>query len=413
MTDNSTAISDLLDLLGIAGPSTEEAAVGEHLTRTLLSLGVPGECILRDRAFEGSEYGGQCGNLVIRFPAVGHHPGPARLFAAHMDTVAIAKGCKPRLVPPQDETGQGGRIVNDAPGTALGGDDRAGCAVLLQVARALTGPLASFPRPPVVLLFTVQEELGLIGARQLDSAILGFDGPVLGFNFDGCVLSELVTRVTGTERFVVDIQGIASHAGADPAGGVSAAVVAGKAIAELERQGWHGLVQRDGARGSANVGVMQGGTGTNVVMDKMTLRCETRSHDPAFRKRIREVYEQAFRAAAAGTVNREGRCAAVSFGPGPCYESFALSDDVPVVQAALQAARRCGLDLHPVSNDGGMDANWYNARGIPTVTFGLGERQVHTADEWIDLQEFLGACQLAVELLKAQSIPNAGAAACP
>ena len=273
--------------------------------------------------------------------------------------------------------------------------------MLLQVARALTGPLASSARPAVTLLFTVQEELGLIGARQLDPAILGLDGPVLGFNFDGCLLSELVTRVTGTERFVVDIQGIASHAGADPAAGVSAAVVAGKAIARLEQEGWHGRIERDGSRGSANIGVMQGGTGTNVVMDRLTIRCEARSHDPVFRKRIRDEYERAFRDAVAGTVNRQGRCATVSFGTGPCYESFALADDAPVVQVALRAADRCNLHLRPVSNDGGMDANWYNARGIPTVTFGLGERQVHTPDEWIDLQEFLGACRLAVELLEA------------
>ena len=92
MRDSNTAMDDLLELLRIAGPSTQEAAVAEHLTRALLSLGIPPERIFRDHAYAGSEYGGQCGNLVVRFPAVGNHPGPAWLFAAHMDTVAIAKG---------------------------------------------------------------------------------------------------------------------------------------------------------------------------------------------------------------------------------------------------------------------------------------------------------------------------------
>jgi tripeptide aminopeptidase len=395
-----TAIDDLMTLLAIPGPSTEEAAVMAHIERILLSLGVPPSAILHDRAQDGSEYGGQCGNMVVRFPAVGSHLGPIRLFATHVDTVAIAKGCQPRLVPPQDETGQGGRIVNDASGTALGADNRTGCAALLQIARALTGPLASQSRPPFVLLFTVQEELGLIGARQLDTALLGLDRPVLGFNFDGCRVDELVTRVTGTERFVIEIQGLAAHAGADPAGGVSAAVIAGVAIADLQRNGWHGLIGRGDSHGTSNIGVIQGGENTNVVMDRLTIRCEARSHDAVFRKRIREAYEAAFGAAAAAVISREGRRGRVTFGPGPCYESFALPDDAPVVREALQAAQRCGLSLMPVSNDGGMDANWYNARGIPTVTFGVGAHQVHTVSEWIDVKEFCDACRIAVELLR-------------
>lgn len=394
------AIDDLITLLAIPGPSTEEAAVMAHIEQTLLSLGVPNSAILRDNAHTGSEYGGQCGNMIVRFPAVGSYSGPIRLFTAHVDTVAIAKGCRPRLDPAGDATGQGGRIVNDATGAALGGDDRAGCAALLQVARALTGPLADMPRPPVVLLFTVQEELGLIGARQLDTSLLGLDRPVLGFNFDGCRVDELVTKVIGAERFVVEIEGLAAHAGADPAGGVSAAAIAGLAIADLQRNGWHGLVRKGGSRGTSNIGVIHGGENTNVVMDRLTIRCEARSHDTTFRKQIREAYEAAFRAAAEAVVSREGRRGRVTFGPGPCYESFALPDDAPVVQEALAAAGRCGLSLKPVSNDGGMDANWYNARGIPTVSFGVGARQVHTAEEWIDVKEFCDACRLAVELLR-------------
>ncbi len=320
------------------------------------------------------------------------------MFSAHLDTVAIARGCEPRLVP-ADGAVPAGRIVNDAAGTALGGDDRAGCAVLLQIARALTGPLAAVPRPPIVLVFTVQEELGLIGARELDVSLLGLDRPVLGFNFDGERADELIARVTGTERFSVEIKGVASHAGLNPAGGVSAVVIAAKGIAELDAAGWHGRIERDGNRGSANVGVIEGGTGTNIVMDRLTIRAEVRSHDPAFRKQVCEVYKEAFCRAAADTTNAQGQCGAVTFGPGPCYESFALADDAPVVRAALSAAERCGLPLRLVSNDGGMDANWYNARGIPVVSLGLGTRNVHTVDEWIDLKDFQEACRLALQLL--------------
>jgi len=393
------AIEDLLELLRIPGVSTEEAGVAEHLVKTLRSLGVPQEAISRDRVHERSEYGGQCGNLIVRFPAVGDDESPARLFSAHMDTVAIAKGAKPRVAASKDGGEDAGRIVNDAPGTALGADNRTGCAVLLQVARALMEADPSKPRPPAALVFFVQEELGLIGSREFDIEALGFDRPAVGFNFDGSRPDEIVTKVTGTSRFHIEIEGVASHAGSDPASGVSAAVVAGKAIAALAEQGWHGRIERKEGRGSANIGTMHGGAGTNVVMDHLAILAEARSHDPAFRKRIIRTYEEAFQRAAAETVNRQGRSAAVSFRPGPCYESFALADDAPVVQMAWSAVRNASLDPRLVSNDGGMDANWLNAHGIPTVTFGAGARDVHTPDEWIDLNDFCAACRLALGLL--------------
>lgn len=394
----NTPVDDLLELLNVPGVSTEEAKVADKIEQLLLACGVPEQAILRDRAFEGSQYGGNCGNLIVRFPAVGDQAGPACLFSAHMDTVALAKGCRPRLMDPQDPSGKGGRIVNDAPHSALGGDDRTGCAVLLHVARALAGHRSTMPRPPVTLLFSVQEELGLVGTRELDVKALGFDGPAFGFNFDGGRVDEIVTRVTGTWRFEINIRGIAAHAGADPASGVSAAVVAAKAIAALERQGWHGLIQCDQHRGSANIGTIHGGQGTNVVMDRLTILAEVRSHDAEFRTRLVQIYEEQFKQAAA-TVNSQGRSAEVSFAPGPRYESFALPDNEPVVRTSLAAARQSGLDPRLVSNNGGMDANWLNAHGIPTVTFGLGQHAGHAPDEWIDLDQFHAACRLALALL--------------
>jgi tripeptide aminopeptidase len=88
----------------------------------------------------------------------------------------------------------------------------------------------------------------------------------------------------------------------------------------------------------------------------------------------------------------------VRFGPGPTYEAFDLGEDAPVVRAARAAAERCEIPLRCVSNDGGMDANQLVAHGIPTVTFGAGQRNVHTPDEYVDVGDFLAACRLGVAL---------------
>ena len=96
--------------------------------------------------------------------------------------------------------------------------------------------------------------------------------------------------------------------------------------------------------------------------------------------------------------NERGENGTVAFGPGPTYEAFALDDDAPVVQRYLSGVKACGMDPKTVSNDGGMDANWIVAHGIPTVTFGAGQRDVHTSDEWIALEDFAAACRLVTQL---------------
>jgi tripeptide aminopeptidase len=50
------------------------------------------------------------------------------------------------------------------------------------------------------------------------------------------------------------------------------------------------------------------------------------------------------------------------------------------------------------TTNGGLDANWLVRHGIPTVTFGAGQNEAHTVDEWINLAEFEAGCRLAVEL---------------
>lgn len=382
------AIDDLLNLLPIAGPPAHEGEVAAFLRAQLLALGIPADQMHHDNAQAQSEYGGNVGNLIVHLD--GKRTGPRLMFSTHMDTVPDAVGCKPRLDGAQQ------RIVNDAPGKALGGDNRLGCAVLLHLARTLQQ--RNGDHPPITLVFFIQEEVGLVGARGLDLALLGTPAPTMCFNWDGGPVDQFVTQVIGSERFTIDITGIAAHAGGRPAAGVSAAVIAARAIAELDREGWHGRIAKAEGTGTANVGIMHGGQGSNVVMPAMHILAEARSHAPAFRRRIIERWQRAFADAVAQVANQDGHRGSVRFGPGPTYEAFALAEDAPVVQHALAAARRCNLEATLVSNDGGMDANWIVAHGIPAVTIGVGQRQVHTADEWIDLGDFEKACRLAVEL---------------
>ncbi len=381
-----SAVNDLLALLAIPGPPGREGQVADHLRRVLIQLGVPPDCIVSDEAHRQSEYGGECGNLIVRLD--GNARGARRLFSAHMDTVPGAAGASPRL--------DADKIVNDAPGKALGGDNRTGCAAVLQAARTLFA--RNGDHAPATLVFFVQEEVGLVGARGLDVAKLGHPQPTLGFNFDGHHADEFITAVTGTERFTIDLAGIAAHSGMNPADGVSAALIAADALADLDRNGWHGVIRKPTGCGSANVGIVQGGTGSNVVMPALYLLAEARTHDPAFRRAIIAAWRDAFQRAAALRHNAAGRRGDARFGPGPTYEAYALDAEAPVVVTALAAALRVGLKPRCLSDDGGNDANWIVAHGIPAVTIGCGQRNIHMPTEEIDVPEFIRACRLAVEL---------------
>ncbi|HUG92420.1 MAG TPA: M20/M25/M40 family metallo-hydrolase, partial [Planctomycetaceae bacterium] len=192
--------------------------------------------------------------------------------------------------------------------------------------------------------------------------------------------------------------GVASHAGAHPEQGVSAAAVAALAIGELVANGWHGLIIKGQHTGTSNVGTIHGGDATNVVMPHVAIKAEARSHDPQFRRQIVEAYRTALQQAASKIENIGGRTARVRFEAELKYESFRLSLEEPCVQAAIAAIRAAGLMPEPRISNGGLDANWMSARGLPTVTLGCGQHEIHTVNEKLDVDQYLTACRVGLAL---------------
>src|SRR5262249_43478492 len=144
------------------------------------------------------------------------------------------------------------RVVSGSKETGLGADDRSGAAILLATILAvLRGKL---PHPPLTFLWTVQEEVGLFGARHVRKSLLGT--PKLAFNFDGGSPAQVKIGATGGYRLTIEIAGLAAHAGNHPEEGISAIAIASLAIADLVQNGWHGLVDRPEGQGTSNVGVI-------------------------------------------------------------------------------------------------------------------------------------------------------------
>lgn len=374
----------VMALMAIRGPSGREGAVAQYITKKLRQAGAPAAAIRFDNAHKKTPLAGEIGNLILRLP--GTVRAPRRLLMAHMDTVPICVGAKP--------VRKGDVVRSGDPKTGLGADDRSGVAVVLNAALEILK--RKLPHPPLTFFWAIQEEVGLYGAHFVQQGLLG--KPQLAFNWDGGAAEKITTAATGGYRLQIEIDGLAAHAGVAPQQGISAIAIASLAIAELVRGGWHGLIVKDQCRGTSNIGYIHGGEATNVVTDRVELKAEARSHDQQFRKQIVEVIEKAFRDAADEVRNTAGQCGRVQFHGRNDYEAFRLADDEPSVLAAERAVRAAGLEPERAVSNGGLDANWMAAHGIPTVTLGCGQQQIHTTSEFLDLVAFRQACGIALDL---------------
>lgn len=383
MIQRSRALRHLMDLLKTPGPSGGESAVARLVHEKLLACGCRKTWIRHDKAHEKIGEGYEVGNLIARLP--GTVQAPRLLFSGHMDTVPLCRGAVP--------VRRGNRIVPRSK-TALGGDNRTAVGCLITMAEAIL--LNRLPHPPLTLLFTVGEEVGLKGARQVKKAELG--KPVMGFNYDGGDPAVVTIGATGADRWSAEIRGISSHAGVHPEDGVSATLIAGRAITAIAAKGFFGDIKKGKKTGTSNIGPVQGGDATNQVTDHMSIRGECRSHDPSFLERITAVYRDEFEKAAASVRNADGECGRIEFKTARDYHSFEMDSEADVVRRTTEKIRSLGLTPRLQIANGGLDANWLNRKGIPTVTLGAGQHNAHTLKEYADIDEYLGGCELALAL---------------
>jgi len=231
-------------------PTGDERGVADWVTRELAALGISVE---EDDA--GAAVGSNAGNLLAKLPGTGER---TLMFCAHMDTVPLTAPVEPVR---RDD---GWENANEG---ILGADNKAAVAALLQLARLLVGEQRR-PEVGVEFLFTVAEETGLNGARNFD---VGRLSSRFGYVFDhASPLGEIITASPTQMRIDAEVRGKAAHAGLHPENGVSAIVAAARAIANMP-QG------RFDPETTANVGMVSGGTATNVVPDRCTVSAEVRA----------------------------------------------------------------------------------------------------------------------------------------
>jgi len=373
MIDEERLARTFVDLVKIDSISKEESALCAHIRKILDDLGA--ETVV-DAA--GERVGGDCGNLIARF--AGNRPAPPLMLNAHMDTVEPGRGVTPVF--------ENGRFRSDGT-TVLGADDKSAVAILIEVLTAVREN--TLPCGPVDLVFTVCEEIGLLGARHLDFSNVR---ATFGYALDATDTEGIVVAAPSANRIAVTIHGKDAHAGAAPEKGVNAIAVAARAIDGL-------ALGRLDKETTCNIGVIRGGLAHNIVPPKVVIDAEARSHDEDKLAAVTERMVAAFESAVA------------AFGGGPDADAPRLEvsverdftrtripEDHAVVRLARQAATNLGRTIAAKATGGGADANIFFEQGIVTGVLGTGMHDMHTVRENVRLADMVRCAELVLEILR-------------
>ena len=366
----------LLELVQLDSVSREEREVAQRIKQLCEEMGA--EVFIDDA---GEQVGGNTGNVIARFP--GTIPtADAIMMSAHMDTVVPGRGVKPIVE---------GDIIRTDGSTVLGGDDKSGCSVIIETIRCLQEQ--SIPHAPIDAVFSICEEVGLLGAKHLD---LSKVRARYGIVFDSDDPGFLFTKGPSANHFEFEIHGLESHAGVAPEQGISAIRIAAEAISQMK-------LGRIDDETTANIGVIRGGEATNIITNLVTLKGEARSLDDDKLEAQTAHMVKCFEDAAARhevTVEGVTTKASVESHVTREYHAMDVSDDSRVVKLVIEAAARMGLKVETMASGGGCDANIFNKRGIECANLGTGMRAIHTVKEWLDVKDMYASAEMTLEIMR-------------
>lgn len=362
------------ELCEIESPSKKENIISKHLQKQFSQLGAANIVVDESAAITGSD----TGNLIISFAGTDGSAAPL-LFACHMDTVGPTDGI---------EVVRDGDIFASKGETILGADDKSGIAALIELISILQE--SDIPHCPIELLFTTCEEIGLIGAKALDPTLLKSK---YGYALDSTKNDTIITGAPAANRIKITIRGKAAHSGSSPETGVNALVIAAEAITRAK------LGRLDSAS-TANLGVIRGGSATNIVPELVEIEGEVRSHSPLLLEEHTRRIEKTFQNVAdKWPVDENQEKPTVVMDVREDFPLMSLSDKEPVIERLRSTAASIDRTLTFDIAGGGSDANIFSKRGLKTAIIPTGMTNVHTTEECVDLNDMVELTKLLIALV--------------
>lgn len=367
MINKERLLNRFLEYVQIDSPTKSEKEFADFLKNEMESIGL--EVIMDDA---GKKAGSNAGNLIGKLK--GTTEGETILLSAHMDTVSPGVGIKPQI--------RGGVIYSDGT-TILGGDDKAGIAAIMEALETIKEK--SIPHGDIEVVFTIHEEGGLYGSKNLDYDEINAD---IGFVFDSSGRpGEIIVEGPAQNKISAVFIGKEAHAGVAPEEGISAIQMACEAVSNMN------LLRID-EETTANVGHISGGKATNIVTKEAKIEAEVRSlKDDKLKKQTDHIIKCCKDAA-------EKFGGKVDINIDKAYGSFKVDVDHDIVKNVKKACENLGLKPNTVKSGGGSDTNIFNAHNITAVNLGIGENAPHTLEEHLRIKDLEDSAKLALEIIK-------------
>ncbi len=366
-------VTSFVTMCEIDSPSRHEKNFSSYLQETFSALGADSIEVDNSSADTGSE----TGNLIVRFSGNTENP---LFFSCHMDTVEPGRNIK---------VDRKGDIFFSKGDTILGADDKTGIAALIELVTLLKENDIS--HRPFELVFTTCEEIGLLGAKALDPSLLQSQ---YGFALDSTGPGDIVIGAPAANRIKITVRGKAAHSGLSPESGVNALSIAAEAISRLP-------MGRIDEITTCNLGLITGGTATNIVPESISLEGEVRSHSEQKLDEVTKSIIAMFETVAENWPLPEG----VTDKPEIITEvdkDFPLIDldenSLPLVHIR-DAEQKLKREMKKVIAGGGSDANIFCGYGLPTAILATGMMNVHTTDEQADLTKMIELTELLIALV--------------
>ncbi len=374
---NHERLGDLFKtLIHIDSVSKKEGAIARTLQGIFESLGAE---VLIDGA--GPKVGGDTGNLIARFKGARAEVVPL-LLNAHMDTVQPGEGIKVLF--------SDGTFSSDG-STVLGADDKSALAVIIETIKILREKRLLWG--PLEVVVTICEEVGLVGAKNLDYSLIKAQ---YGYSLDATDTEGIVTRAPAANHIEFKVHGRDAHAGAAPEKGINAIHLASRAISEIR-------VGRIDEETTANIGLIEGGKATNIVPCLVTVAGEVRSHSPdkleEETQKIVESFERQVSNYKEAFPSDDG-LPRLEVAVRQDFSNLKIPEDHAAVTLAKEAASSLGRYMKTKTSGGGSDANIFFGHGIVTGVLGTGMKDMHTVRESIRLDDMVKSVELLLEIIQ-------------
>jgi tripeptide aminopeptidase len=293
-------------------------------------------------------------------------------------------------------------IVTSDGTTLLGADDKAGIAEIMAAVAYLTRH-PERARAPIRVAFTVDEEVGR-GAEDFDLDAFGAD---VAYTLDGSDLGELEVETFSARSMRVTIRGLSVHPGSAKGKLINAVKLASELVLSLPSDTLSPETT-EGREGYVHPARISGNS------EEATVDFIARDHDDE----LLEQHMTLLRERAHEVVEREPR-AHVDIEERSSYRNMRpyIEENPRVVEAALEAIRRAGVEPRLAITRGGTDGAVLSSQGLPTPNLFTGGQEYHSVREWASVQDMAAAAATIVELAgvwaESESSPSSPSLATP